>query len=61
MIYNKTDEKAMKLILSMKKADLSQTQIEKLVNESNGDIVAAVLKGYNAGFVRGYDRGRRAE
>lgn len=58
-MISKTDEKAMKLKADMKASGLSQKRIAELAEESGGDVVAAVLKGYNAGFVRGYDIGRR--
>lgn len=57
MKLSKNDEKALKLTASMRKAGLSQKQIEQLVEEAEGNIVSAVLKGYNMGFLKGYKKG----
>lgn len=51
MTVSKTDERAIRLMASMKRADLRQSQIDKLVEEAGGCIVTAVMKGYNAGFL----------
>lgn len=61
MKMSKTDEKAIKLMAGMKGSGLQQNQIDRLLEESGGDIVTAIMKGYNAGFMRGYDRGLNHE
>ena len=61
MRLSKYDEEALKLTASMKRADLSQKQIKQLVQESEGNTVVAVLKGYNMGFLKGYKKGMEAE
>ena len=60
-MVSETDEKAIRLMSSMRGADLRQDQIDELVKGSRGCIVTAVMKGYNAGFLRGYDKGRRLD